>query len=165
MVDPQAMRATLRYWASGVSVVTTAVGDRLAGMTVSAFNSLSLDPPMILVCLSKDSHTAQFVMDTKKFGVSFLGDHQAHLSDRFAGRIASIDHENRFTGVPIHTAVTGAPILSEAVGWMDCEVSQAYDGATHWIVTGRVLAAGQTQAEPSPLVYFDRHYRTLSTLE
>ena len=164
MVDPQTMRDTLRFWASSVSVVTTASAERRAGMTVSAFNSLSLEPPMILVCLYKESSTAQLLQETGIFAVSFLGEQHASVSDRFAGRIPLADKEDRFLGVSTLTAVTGAPILAEALAWLDCRVHAQHDGSTHWIVIGEVLATGRGSST-APLVYYDRQYRTLADLD
>lgn len=161
VIDPQTLRDTLRLWASGVSVVTTARGVERSGMTVSAFASLSLEPAQILVCLAKDTRTAQLLHETGVFGVSFLNEHQAAISDRFAGRIPLDTVEERFSGVEVFTAATGAPIITGAIAWLDCRVLTQYDGSSHWIVIGEVLATGQR--EPArPLLYFDRDYRSVA---
>ncbi|NDJ63024.1 MAG: flavin reductase [Chloroflexi bacterium] len=165
-VDPQAMRDTLRLWASGVSVVTTALatptGNQRAGMTVSAFNSLSLEPPSILVCLSKATTTVNLMAESDVFAVSILSEDSAELSDRFAGRHNLAENADRFLGVETHTASTGSPILSAALAWLDCKVCERYDGNTHWIVIGEVVATGQRDANVSPLLYYDRGYRTIA---
>jgi flavin reductase (DIM6/NTAB) family NADH-FMN oxidoreductase RutF len=160
MIDPQTMRDTLRFWASGVAVVTTADSKRRAGMTVSAFNSLSLEPPLVLVCLYKDTTTAEHISEIGYFAISILGEDHAYLSDRFAGRIPLLENEDRFDGVAITSATTGSPILREALAWLDCRVHQVHDGSTHWIVCGEVLAAGRGSSE-APLIYYDRNYRNL----
>ncbi|HYO88642.1 MAG TPA: flavin reductase family protein [Candidatus Limnocylindrales bacterium] len=154
------MRDTLRLWASGVSVVTTADGDRVAGMTVSAFNSLSIEPPLILVCLHKSATTAQLLQTTRHFAVSVLAAGQDDISDLFAGRVPLDRKEERFIGLPTHTALTGSPILSNSLAWLDCRVHEQHDGVTHWIVVGEVLA---TSANPArgPLLYYNRGYHTL----
>ena len=157
---PEEMRDTLRLWASGVSVVTTALGEHRAGMTVSAFNSLSIEPPLILVCLHKEASTAQLLQTTHHFAVSVLAVDQAHFSDRFAGRVPLESKEERFIGVPTRTAVTGSPILTDCVAWLDCVVYDQIDGSTHWIVVGEVVATGASP-ERRPLLYFDRDYHTL----
>jgi flavin reductase (DIM6/NTAB) family NADH-FMN oxidoreductase RutF len=154
------MRDTLRLWASGVSVVTTASTEHRAGMTVSSFNSLSIDSPTILVCLHKSASTVQLLQTTRHFAVSILAEGQQALSDRFAGRVQLEDKEERFLGVSTHEAVTGSPILSECVGWFDCRVSEMHDGHTHWIVVGEVLATGSSPLH-QPLVYYNRGYHTL----
>jgi flavin reductase (DIM6/NTAB) family NADH-FMN oxidoreductase RutF len=160
-IDPQMMRDTLRLWASGVSVVTTARGAERSGMTVSAFASLSLEPPQILVCLAKDARTAQLLRDTGVFAVSFLNERQAGLSDRFAGRVPLDTIEERFNGVEVFSAVTGAPILADSIAWLDCRVLTQHDGSSHWIVIGEVLATGQ-HLPARPLLYFDRDYRSVA---
>lgn len=165
MIDPQTMRDTLRYWASGVSVVSTTLetGDsqQRSGMTVSAFNSLSLEPPLVLVCLHKEANTARMVIDAGRFSISILGAEHSHLSDRFAGRIPGVDGDERFEGVETFTAETGAPVLSDALAWLDCTIHVTHDGSTHWIVIGSVQAAGHGQSS-DPLLYFDRSYRQLT---
>ncbi|MDL1902613.1 flavin reductase family protein [Anaerolineae bacterium CFX9] len=163
MVTAQQMRDTMRLWASGVSVVTSANEHGRSGMTVSAFNSLSLEPPLILVCLSKEANTAHLVTETGCFGVSFLGEQHAQLSDRFAGRIEPPAGGDRFTGLNVLHAETGVPLLADAVAWLDCKVHQIHDGSTHWIVIGEVLATGQGATE-MPLLYYNRKYRALAEL-
>ncbi len=163
-IDSASLRDTLRLWGSGVSIVTTmhedTEGHHNAGMTVSAFNSLSLDPPLILICLNKNTTTAQFVEQSGVFAVSILSDDQSALSDRFAGRIELVQHKDRFHEVPTMTAITGSPILSDALAWLDCKIHTRYDGSTHWIVVGEVLATGQRDFESAPLIYFNRGYHT-----
>lgn len=165
-VERNALRDTLRFWSSGVTVVATTAADQernYAGMTVSAFNSVSLEPPQILVCLAKDTTTANTLLRSQVFSVSMLSGDQAALSDRFAGRVDLPANGDRFDGVPITTAVTGAPILQEALAWLDCRVAAIHDGGSHWIVVGGVVASGHKDAPPPPpLVYFNRAYYALT---
>ncbi|MDX2137228.1 MAG: flavin reductase family protein [Chloroflexota bacterium] len=160
-VEPALMRETMRLWASGVSVVTSAHGNERSGLTVSAFNSLSLQPPMILICLHKDSQTIPLIEQSGVFAVSFLSSTQTHLSDRFAGRVPLGEGEDRFTGVETFTAATGAPVIAEAIGWVDCKVASKHDGSTHWIYIGEVYATGQNPVNSDPLLYFNRAYRAM----
>lgn len=157
---PEQLRDTLRLWASGVSVVTTASSERRSGMTVSAFNSLSIDPPLVLVCLHKDASTAELLQETRHFAVSILAESQADVSDRFAGRVPLDNKEERFIGVPTRTILTGSPILAECVAWLDCNVREQYDGSSHWIVIGEVLATG-VYPNRRPLIYYNRGYHSL----
>jgi flavin reductase (DIM6/NTAB) family NADH-FMN oxidoreductase RutF len=158
------MRDTLRLWASGVTVVTSQHDSQRAGMTVSAFNSLSLEPPLVLVCLFKDTRLAQMVTDSRIFAISILNAEQAALSDRFAGRVPLAEGEDRFDSVTTTTAVTGSPILTDALAWLDCRVHALHDGGTHWIVVGAVQATGQHyDAHPAPLIYYNRAYRQMET--
>ncbi|MBE2271562.1 MAG: flavin reductase [Anaerolinea sp.] len=156
------IRDTLRFWASGVAVVATADSTCRAGMTVSAFNSLSLTPPMILVCLQKDTRTAEVLPGAGCFTVSILGGDQSAISDRFAGRVPLADGEDRFDGLALTSAVSGVPILADAIAWLDCKLHTIHDGSTHWIVIGEVIATGRQADHPAPLLYFDRNYHTLT---
>jgi flavin reductase (DIM6/NTAB) family NADH-FMN oxidoreductase RutF len=161
-VDAQSLKKTMRQWASGVSVVTTVLGDDRGGMTVSAFNSLSLEPPTILVCLNKDASMIPMLEAAGVFGVSILNEQQVEISQRFAGQVVLAEGETRFDGVPVHTAETGVPLLSEALAWLDCRVIAKYDAGTHYIIVGEVVATAQTDGEP--LVYYNRGYRQLIDL-
>lgn len=161
-VDAKNFKNTMRLWASGVSVVTTVLGDEYAGMTVSAFNSLSLEPPMILVCLSKDASMISLLEGSDVFGVSILAAQQSEVSQRFAGLVPLAGDETRFTGVPFVTAETGAPLLSEALAWLDCRVKVKYDANTHYIVVGEVVATVQNGGDP--LVYYNRGYHQLADI-
>jgi flavin reductase (DIM6/NTAB) family NADH-FMN oxidoreductase RutF len=161
VVDPQAMRNTLRLWASGVSIVSTADGDAYGGLTISSFTSLSLEPPMILVCVHKDSHTIPLIERSGVLAVSILSSEQSHLSDRFAGRVPLADDHERFNGVDTFTAVTGCPLIAGAIAWLDCSVASRHDGSTHWIYIGQVVATGTNKASEEPLLYFNRSYRAV----
>lgn len=165
-VTPQMMRDTLRLWASGVSIVTAAHDGERSGMTVSAFNSLALDPPMILVCLNKDAHTTDLILKSRAFSISILGEGQGHISNRFAGRIPEYaDYAHRFDDLETFTYETGAPIVSEAISWLDCTIHTVHDGSTHWIVLGDVKATGCRGEVAPPLIYFNRDYRALQSLD
>lgn len=161
MIDAEALRDTLRFWASGVSIVTTFADGSRSGMTVSSFNSISLEPPLVLVCLLKDTITARQVKESGHFAVSILSEDDSYLSDRFAGRIPLAQGEDRFDGVETFTAETGSPILKQAIAWLDCTVYAIHDGGTHWIVVGLVAAAGHTEPN-APLIYFNRGYHHLA---
>jgi flavin reductase (DIM6/NTAB) family NADH-FMN oxidoreductase RutF len=165
-IQSGSLRDTLRLWGSGVSIVTSAHtledgSAHRAGMTVSAFNSLSLDPPMILVCLNKDTTTTHMIEQSQLFGVSILSEAQAHLSDRFSGRVPLASHEDRFDGVETFTVSTGAPLLADALAWLDCRVHTRHDGSSHWIVIGEVVSTGQQVGAVPPLIYYNRGYHTL----
>src|SRR5687768_7801725 len=115
-VDAQTFRAVLGQWPTGVAVVTTTAGDRWHGMTAGSFSSVSLDPPLVLVCLAKDIHTHGLIEHSGVFAVSFLGKDQSGIGHRFAGR----DPGDRFAGRPWTAAPTGAPVLGGALAWLDC---------------------------------------------
>jgi len=161
-VTPDEMKATLRLWASGVTVVTTANGDIRAGATASSFSSVSLEPPLILVCLYHEAEILKHIETNRHFAVSVLSQGQENVSGQMAGFVDVPDGEDRFFGLDWTTAETGSPILADAVGWLDCTLHAIYDGGTHKIVLGQVQATNQPHPDQPPLLYYDRGYRQLA---
>lgn len=158
--DPIIFRQTMRLWATGVTVVSSRDGDLLRGMTVSSFTSVTLDPPLILVCLQKQTETAQAILASGLFAVSMLGEDQQEVSNLFAGYSELAADADRFDHVAFEFAATGAPIISGSMGWLDCRVHQITDGSTHHIIIGEVVAAsGHPQPSKMPLIYYNRDYR------
>ena len=160
-VKADEMRDTLRLWASGVTVVTSRQGEQRAGMTVSAFSSLSLEPPLVVVCVYKDTLVSEMIQASGKFAVSILHADQSYLSDRFSGRIPLGPDEDRFDGVSFTQGKDGSPVLTDAIAWLDCRLHARHDGATHWIFIGEVQATQRRLTDNAPLLYFDRDYRQL----
>ena len=161
-INPDEMRDTLRFWPSGVTVVTTSDGERRAGMTVSAFSSLCLEPPLVVICIYKDTLVGAMIQETGRFGVSILHEDQSYLSDRFSGRIPLAPGEDRFDGVSVSQGKDGSPVLTDAIAWLDCRLHAQHDGGTHWIFVGQVVATQRRLTDNAPLIYFDRDYRTLA---
>jgi flavin reductase (DIM6/NTAB) family NADH-FMN oxidoreductase RutF len=152
-VDAAAFRAVLGQWPTGVSVVTTVVDDAWYGVTASSFSSVSLDPPLVSVCLARTAFAHDLVGSSGVFGVTILGKDHADLGQRFA----RYDPEapDRFAAEEWVTAKTGAPLLADALGWLDCSVVHAHPGGDHTIFVGEVLAAA-TPRTTSPLLYHSR---------
>lgn len=153
--DTDGFRAVMGSFATGVSVMTTVVDGVPHGMTASAVASVSLDPPLVLVCVERAAEMASRVIDAGVFALSFLGEDQALLSTTFADP-ARPDGEAQFTGVPTGTAVTGARIVQGGVGWVDCRVWSVTDGGDHLIVVGEVVAL-DTETD-APLLYYRSGY-------
>ncbi len=154
-----AFRAVLSRWASGVSVVTTNQGGQLYGLTVSSFSSLSLDPPLILVCLSNDNRLPAMIEESGQFAVSILASGQQEASNYFArsGRIPTPD----FVEIEGEFTRSGQPVIKGALGWLVCDLHDAIVKGDHTIVIGQVAeTAAQTEGEP--LLYFKRAYRTVT---
>ncbi|HLY27989.1 MAG TPA: flavin reductase family protein [Aggregatilineales bacterium] len=158
-VESSVLRATMRQWATGVTVVTTALGDARGGMTVSSFTSVSLEPPTVLVCLNKNSYCHDLVKQSGVYAVSMLAEGQDALSNRFAGLDAAFN-EDRFAGLEISSAETGCPLLPGAIAHLDCRVVSLHETMTHTIFIAEVVFAG-VNPEKKPLVYHDRAYRIL----
>ncbi len=157
MIDSTLFRDILSQFASGVTVVTTRNGDTLHGLTVSSFCSVSLEPPLILVCIDKKASSHPVLQTSKRFAVNFLTAAQQDISNRFADPRRS--PEERFQGLTVRTAVTQSPILPDVLAYLDCEVYAEYDGGDHTIFVGKVVA-GEV-GEGSPLLYWNRGYREL----
>jgi len=145
-------RAAMRHVASPVAVVTTYVDDQPHGSTVSAFMSLSMEPPMLLVSLMRGSYLLSLLSVGTSVGVNVLGAHQAALATQFTGR-----HDQRFVGLDWHL-LDGAPAIAEAHAWVALRVARLVPAGDHVLVLGDVvnaLADGQ-----SPLTYHRRAFGT-----
>lgn len=156
----EALRATLRTWASGVTVVTAAHQGRRAGMTVSAFCSVSLSPPTILVSLHEGAETLAHLRRSGFFGVSILSAAQEAASVRFSGWGLPADAD-RFEGSPVEVRPSGVSVLSESLAWLECRVAALHGASTHVLVVGEVLATAVRPSAGPPLLYHDRAYRRL----
>ncbi len=160
-VDPQAFRETMAHWASGVTIITTTLNGQRTGITASSFASLSLHPPQILVCINQKLYTHQAIEKSGVFAVNLLGVEHLEWGMRFAGMRPEI--EDRFQDIACHTAVTGAPILSDALGWLDCTLHHTYAGGDHTIFIGQVVATAARQSG-TPILYYNRQWRELAEI-
>jgi len=159
LVDPETLRAVMRHWTTGVTIVAARDGAQAHGMTVNAFTSVSLEPPLVLVCIERAVRTHALIERSRAFAISILREGQQTISDRFAGR--ETENGNRFAGLKTFTAVTGAPILADNIGYLDCAVVAAHPAGTHTIFIAEVVAA-KGQPSGKPLLYFDRDYHSLA---
>jgi len=152
-LDQTAFREALSRFASGVTVVITRNGSgNAAGFTASAFSSLSLDPPLVLVCLQKDADCYGAFMQADRFTISILAAGQEDIARRFATK--GID---KLEGTPVAAAPeSGLPRIQGAAAWLDCRMHSRPDGGDHTILVGEVLAAGATGAQP--LLHFNRAF-------
>ena len=153
-VSPDAFRGALRKFASGVTIVTVAAGDELHGMTASAFASVSLEPPLVLVCLDKASRTLTLLRDTGAFAINVLGAGQQDASRAFAR-----PGLKPFASVPHRPGDNGAPVLDDAIAALECTTYSVFEAGDHEVVLGEVSAARIPGGEP--LVYYDGAYRSL----
>jgi flavin reductase (DIM6/NTAB) family NADH-FMN oxidoreductase RutF len=143
-LDADAFRDVLSRFASGVTIVTTRDADgRDRGMTVSAFCSLSLDPPLVLACIDHDATIADSVSAAEFFGVSVLAEDQELLSRRFADPDA-----DRFDGVPFSRGRSGVALLDGALVHLECRIVARHEAGDHTIVVGEVSAASGRDGRP-----------------
>lgn len=154
MVDPSTFRNVLSQWPSGVTVVTTLVDGVRHGMTASSFSSVSAEPPLVSVCLSRHLYSHELIAGSGVFGVNVLAKDQAEIARRFAGMV---DVPDRFAGETWATAHTGVPLLDSALGWLDCRVVHEYPGGDHTIFVGEVLA-GHAAPRTAPLLFHSRSW-------
>jgi flavin reductase (DIM6/NTAB) family NADH-FMN oxidoreductase RutF len=155
-VERDALRQLLGGRAVTVAIVTARAGERVHGMTVTAFTEVSLEPPLVLVCADQSSNTHPVIEAGGVFALNLLSEEQAGLSNRFASKK---DEERRFEGIAWETATTGAPILPGALGALDCRVVAAHPGGDHVIYVGRVEAV-RVFPERKPLLYRRGTYGT-----
>jgi flavin reductase (DIM6/NTAB) family NADH-FMN oxidoreductase RutF len=154
-VDTNQFRAVMGRFATGVTVVTTCKGTERHGITVNAFTSVSLDPPLVLICIDRTSHVHDILIESGVFAVNILAEEQQHLSDCFAGH--SEYRFRDFCGATFHTATTGAPVLDGTLGYVDCRVVDVFPGGDHSIIVGRVETL-DTGASDDPLLYYRSRY-------
>jgi flavin reductase (DIM6/NTAB) family NADH-FMN oxidoreductase RutF len=154
-VTQDEFRAALSRFPSGITVVTSrGPAGELYGITVSAFCSVSLDPPLILVCIEKTtaSHTA--IQGSRSFAVNILPAGAEQLSERF-----SLPASDKFENVDHRSGVDGVPVLDEALVALECRLENAFDGGDHTIFVGLVERASIKDGRP--LVYFHGSYHDL----
>jgi len=159
-IDSLLFRRVLGHFATGVTILTTRAPDgSIHGMTANAITSVSLDPPLVLACVDRRGRTHGYIAESRIFALSMLGEDQHPLSERFARR-SPADGE-LWAEVPYRTAVTGAPILAEAIAYVDCRLFATYPGGDHSIFVGEVLDLGVLTGRP-PLIFFRGRYERLA---
>jgi flavin reductase (DIM6/NTAB) family NADH-FMN oxidoreductase RutF len=155
-IDEAAFRQAMSHFPSGVTVVTTEHDGRSYGMTVAAFASLSLRPPLVLICVEKSVKTHDAIIAARKFGVSILSSGQAEISSRFASRI-----DDKFAGVELTTGELGVPLIAGALTTLECRVHDQLPGGDHTIFVGEVVDA--RTRDGIPLLYFRSGYREMQS--
>ncbi len=159
-VDPARLRAVAGMFATGVTIITTASEIGPLGFAANAFTSLSLEPPLVLVCLDHSSNTYPHLLRARAFAINVLpeGEESEAICRIFAGK-----SETKFAGQRYRAGETGAPLLEHALAYMECELDRTYEGGDHTIFIGRVVAAEAREGEP--LVFYRGHFRRLTREE
>ena len=152
-IDSRTLRQTVGQFATGVTIIAVEAEGRVHAMTVNSFTSLSLDPPLVLFCLGKDTRTSQLVRAAEGFSVNILARGQRDLSAFFAGSWKE-PVLPAFSFVPWE----GGPRLEGCAAAIGCQVHALHEGGDHWIVVGRVLAAHRPDEECAPLVFHAGRY-------
>ncbi|MCS6882354.1 MAG: flavin reductase family protein [Oscillochloridaceae bacterium] len=155
MIDETLFRQVMSRFASGVTVVTTAHEAHLAGLTVSSFASLSLQPTLVLICIDRRAGSHDVIAAAGQFAVNILSEGQEYLSRRFAS-----DEATKFTEGTFYLSERGLPLLYGALAHIECALHSALPGGDHTIYVGEVVAA--RCFEGRPLLYYRSGYHTLT---
>ncbi len=154
--DARTFRDALGCFATGVTIITAMDADgNPVGLTANSFTSVSLDPPLLLVCVANNAGSAAVLRDTERFAVNVLQIGQQPTSNRFAGK-----GEDRFANTPWEVGEFGTPVLTGSLSSFECARDAVHDGGDHFILVGRVLKA-MFEPRRDPLLYFRGKYRRL----
>ncbi|HEY7197166.1 MAG TPA: flavin reductase family protein [Gaiellaceae bacterium] len=158
-VDPLEFRRVMGHFPTGVSVITTAHEGELHGMTANSFTSVSLDPMLVLACLSCGARTALAIQSAGHFAVNILEEGQAELSQRFAK-----PGQDHFEGLDVIQGHRGLPLLPGALAYLVCSVEEIVQAGDHDIVLGRVEDCAASSNGGGPLVFFQGTYSSLPSM-
>ena len=155
-IDARELRNVMGHFITGVTIITTKnAAGKPFGLTANAFSSLSLNPPLVLVCVDNGVDCYACFEESKVFAVNFLAEGQDALSTRFATK--GIE---KFEGVPHKSGEScGVPLLEGAMGYIECKVVNSYEGGDHTIYVGEILSA--SAAGDRPLLFFKGKYHRL----
>lgn len=152
-------KKAMQLWTSGVTVVTTQSEKfGIQGMTVTAFSSVSINPPQVLVCINESADTGAGIQESQCFAVNVLSSTQQDVSNQFAG---GSSQEQRFENTPWAAGITGAPLLDNSIMSMECKVTEKIRAGTHWIIIGEVQNSVCRDGEP--LLYYRGAYQQIMT--
>jgi flavin reductase (DIM6/NTAB) family NADH-FMN oxidoreductase RutF len=160
-LEPEKLRAAMRAWSAGVTVVTAVHEGHKHGATVNSFTSISLEPAIITISLQKSARTHDLITKSRTFGLTMLSAQQSKISDLFAGKMADV--ADRFANLETETLVTGSPLLVGGLAWIDCRVVQTFDAGNSTLFIAEAIAA-QSAGDGLPLIYHNREYWSLSQL-
>lgn len=149
-------RALMRHQAGAVAIVATAVGEMRAGLTATAFSSLTDQPPTLLVCVQRRVGAHDVIARSKMFSLNILAADQQDVAVRFSGN-SGVHGAERFDAHGWRRLKTGAPVLEQALAVLDCELVESHGFSTHTIFIGRVVD-GATRSDAQPLLYFRGDY-------
>ena len=158
--EPARFREVMGHFATGISVVTAFDGERPQGITVNAFSSVSLDPPLVMVALDRRRFITPMVRAAGRYAVNVLGEDQQFLSDCFAHAPVSQGSPGReeFCGAAWQPGRTGLPLIDGSIATLECTIVETFSAGDHDLFIGRVDALDQRRAGVAPLLYFRRRY-------
>lgn len=157
-VDSRSFRQAMGHFATGVTVITTDGPDGLHAMTANAVTSVSLDPPLILVCVGHSARLSEYLPHGQRFAVNILGDNQEPESRYFSGTRSDSSPTPRFRFEYFHES----PTLTGCITTLICDVNQRYSGGDHDIVLGEVRRIQHDHIDRGPLLFYQGRYASLS---
>jgi flavin reductase (DIM6/NTAB) family NADH-FMN oxidoreductase RutF len=155
-IEKNELRRVMGHFATGVSIITSVTKDgQLVGLTANALTSVSLVPPLLLICVDKQAESYPHFAASKLFTVNLLSSEQEDLSRRFATK-----GDNKFEGVAYRRGANGAPILNNVLAFMECRIVAAYEGGDHTIFLGEIEEASTSEGQP--LLFYRGGYRSIA---
>jgi flavin reductase (DIM6/NTAB) family NADH-FMN oxidoreductase RutF len=154
--DPRDFRNALGRFATGVAVVSAEVDGRRLGATISSFNAVSLEPPLVLFSLARTAYGLKHWKSARAFAISVLAEHQDALSNRFAR-----SGEDKWTDIADRRAANGCPLLPDWLAYFACEPYALHDGGDHDIFVCRVTEFEIRASDARPLLFYAGQYRGL----
>jgi flavin reductase (DIM6/NTAB) family NADH-FMN oxidoreductase RutF len=154
MVDGTSFRETMGRFATGVCIVTAFSEHGPAGLTTNALSSLSLEPPLVLVCFDNASRTLPIVLEAGRFAVNVLRSDQRELAETFASK--DLMPAEKFEAVT-HTVEDGVPVIDGALAWLACDLQATYPGGDHTIGVGAVTTC--EAGDGDPLLFYGGGYQ------
>jgi flavin reductase (DIM6/NTAB) family NADH-FMN oxidoreductase RutF len=151
--DPRQFRSTLGQFCTGVVIATGCVDGAPAGFAAQSFSSVSLDPPLVLLCPARTSTSWPKLRQSGSFCINILAAHQRPVCDLFAQ--SGID---KFAALPWHPGITGSPVLEGVLAYVDCDLEAEHDAGDHTVVLGRVRDVSIVDPQGSPLLFFRGTY-------
>jgi flavin reductase (DIM6/NTAB) family NADH-FMN oxidoreductase RutF len=160
-VSPEQFRKVLSQFATGVTIITLKNQDGLHGLTVNAFSAVSLEPPLILICIQKNGASHAALSQAGQFVVNILSAGQRALAERFAS--SKLDGEQRFQGVHHRPTQNGHPVLNNTLGYLECRIADEIAAGDHVIFLGQVEQAAINTDSARPLLFFNSQFHTLNS--
>lgn len=158
-IAPRELRSLAGRFASGVTIISTHVMGVPHGCTANAVASLSLDPALMLACIDVKANTHPVLVNTGAFVINILRDDH---ENRRVARIFAGKGDEKFAGLGYRLGVTGSPILTNCLAWLECKLLRSYEGGDHTIFIGEVVDGGAVPGQP--LLFYEGRYRSLMEL-
>lgn len=159
-IDPLELRRVLGHFTTGVTVVTSRLGKETRGITVNSFTSVSLVPPIVLICIDQHARSYEFLPRAGVFAVNILSESQGDISDYFARRLAP-NPDDELAEIPHHEGITHCPLIDGSIAYLECRIIAKQDVGDHGVFFAEVISATTAENAP-PLLFFRGGYPRLS---